>query len=88
LSVSSDGFSPESFTVSSGQAITVALTGVGESSHIMAFEDSVLSSVFINTRPGETRAVTFNAPSEPGEYTFFCDFPGHRSAEEGIMVVE
>jgi azurin len=26
---------------------------------------------------GETVEVTFNAPKEPGVYTFICSFPGH-----------
>lgn len=26
---------------------------------------------------GETDAITFTAPIEPGEYTFICSFPGH-----------
>jgi azurin len=28
-------------------------------------------------KPGETAEVTFEAPMEPGEYTFVCSFPGH-----------
>lgn len=27
--------------------------------------------------PGETAEVAFNAPKEPGTYTFICSFPGH-----------
>lgn len=26
---------------------------------------------------GESDTITFNAPEEPGEYVFFCSFPGH-----------
>jgi uncharacterized cupredoxin-like copper-binding protein len=28
-------------------------------------------------KPGESAEVTFEAPVEPGEYTFICSFPGH-----------
>jgi uncharacterized cupredoxin-like copper-binding protein len=28
-------------------------------------------------KPGESAEVTFEAPAEPGEYTFVCSFPGH-----------
>ncbi|MGB7290987.1 MAG: plastocyanin/azurin family copper-binding protein [Thermodesulfobacteriota bacterium] len=29
---------------------------------------------------GETKSVTFNAPKEPGHYTYICTFPGHYAA--------
>jgi len=28
-------------------------------------------------KPGESAEVTFEAPMEPGEYTFLCSFLGH-----------
>lgn len=38
---------------------------------------------------GETMKVTFNAPTEPGEYTFICSFPGHYMAGmKGVLVVK
>lgn len=87
LSLSADGFSPNEFTVNAGDAVTLTLTGSEDSSHVLAFAGARMSGVFINTRPGETRSVTFNAP-EAGSYTFFCDFPGHRGrGEEGTMIV-
>lgn len=89
LSINEGKITPDRFTVSAGQAITVALTGEDSSSHVLAFDSNALSAVYINTRAGETRAVTFNAPSEPGEYIYFCDFPGHRGrGEQGVMVVK
>lgn len=87
LSLGDNGFSPNRFTVSAGSAVTLSLTGTNDSSHVLAFRSSELSAVYINIRAGETRAVTFQAPSNPGEYEFFCDFPGH-SSESGVMVVE
>ena len=35
----------------------------------------IVASVLV--RPGESAEVTFEAPAEPGEYTFVCSFPGH-----------
>lgn len=88
LTVGSGAIQPNEFTVSAGSAVTLALTGTDESSHILAFANPEMSAVYINIRPGETRATTFNAPSTPGEYTYFCDFPGHRGrGEEGKMIV-
>lgn len=88
LSIDENGFNPSSFSVEAGQAITLALTGLTSSSHVLTFENPELSAVFINIRPGETRATTFNAPSEPGDYTYYCGFPGHKNRGEiGTMTV-
>jgi azurin len=39
--------------------------------------------------PGETEAVTFNAPFVPGEYLYLCSFPGHYSqGTKGFMTVK
>jgi plastocyanin len=89
LTLDANGFNPQTFRIGRGQALTIALTGSEDSSHVLAFEDPKLSGVYINVRPGETKATTFNVPDEPGEYVFFCDFPGHRArGEEGVMIVE
>lgn len=38
---------------------------------------------------GETTEITFTAPSEPGEYTYLCTFPGHYQAGmKGTLIVE
>lgn len=41
-----------------------------------ALKDQVLASTGL-VGPGETKEVTFEAPAEPGTYTFVCTFPGH-----------
>lgn len=39
--------------------------------------------------PGESDTVTFNAPYVPGDYPFFCSFPGHYSqGTRGVMTVK
>jgi uncharacterized cupredoxin-like copper-binding protein len=30
--------------------------------------------------PGASETVTFNAPTEPGDYAYFCSVPGHAQA--------
>jgi uncharacterized cupredoxin-like copper-binding protein len=53
------------------------------------FNDPSLSAVAVGVSPRETRAITFNAPSTPGEYPFVCDVPGHAGrGEVGKMIVE
>lgn len=39
--------------------------------------------------PGENETITFNAPSESGEYTYVCTFPGHFAVGmKGVLIVE
>lgn len=38
---------------------------------------------------GESVQITFTAPSEPGEYTYLCTFPGHfQAGMKGNLIVE
>jgi putative membrane-bound dehydrogenase-like protein len=37
---------------------------------------------------GESTVVTFDAPSEPGEYPFVCSFPGHWATMRGVLRIE
>ena len=88
LTVSAQGFSPSSFEVDAGEAITLSVTSVDEFTHVFAFKDTSLSAVAVGLAPGETRAITFNAPDQEGEYTFFCNVPGHEGrGEVGTMIV-
>jgi len=81
--------SPNEFKVGFGQALTLAISATDGSRHVFRFEDPSLAAINVSLQPGETRAITFNAPSEPGEYTFFCDVPGHAArGEKGIMLVQ
>ncbi|MCX6889810.1 MAG: plastocyanin/azurin family copper-binding protein [Verrucomicrobia bacterium] len=38
--------------------------------------------------PGQKTTVYFNAPKEPGRYTYLCSFPGHSQLMRGVLVVE
>ena len=39
--------------------------------------------------PNETGEVTFQAPTEPGEYPFLCTFPAHCSiGMKGVLIVK
>ncbi|HXF44060.1 MAG TPA: cupredoxin domain-containing protein [Candidatus Paceibacterota bacterium] len=88
IEVSDQGFSPTTFTVKAGEAVTLSLTSVGSQTHVFKFENPSLKAVAIGVGPEETRAITFNAPTA-GSYAFYCDVPGHRSrGEEGVMMVE
>lgn len=48
------------------------------------------ADVLFHTRlvqPGESEAIYFTVPSEPGEYTYVCTFPGHAATMRGVMRV-
>lgn len=88
LDVSAAGWSPNEFRVKAGAPVTLAVSSVDQYTHIFMFADPSLSAVAIGLNPGETRAMTFNAPAA-GEYAFRCDVPGHAGRGEiGKMIVE
>lgn len=52
------------------------------------YEDRVIAATAMLGN-GESDTITFNAPSEPGEYTYICSFPGHYSGGMvGTLIVE
>ncbi len=83
--VDENGFTPNTFTVSAGEPVTLSLSARNVSARLV-FENSDLSALEIPVRPGYTFAKTFNAPS-PGEYVFFQDMPGKYN-QKGRMIVE
>lgn len=88
LTVTASGFSPASFTVGSGDAVTLSVTSGDKYTHIFSFDDPSLSAVAVGLAPNETRVITFNAPAS-GEYTFSCGVPGHAGrGEVGKMIVD
>ena len=38
--------------------------------------------------PGESESVTFDPPSEKGEYEYVCTFPGHFAMMRGVLEVK
>lgn len=83
------GITPAEFSVTKGAPISIAVSSVDQWTHILRFEDPALSAVAIGVSAGETRAMTFNAPTKAGEYKFFCDLPGHAGrGETGKMIVK
>jgi putative heme-binding domain-containing protein len=53
---------------------------VPRSDDILAYTDVV--------GPGESFAISFRAPSQPGRYPFLCAFPGHWMVMNGQMIVK
>ncbi len=90
INVSSGGFSPDTFEVEKNSKIILNLNNTDEKwVHMLVFEDKDLSDVFIEVGPNQKRLITFYAPSEKGEYGFYCRVPGHKSdGEIGTMIVK
>jgi azurin len=52
---------------------------------------SLLSDVLAHTKllgPGESDTITFDVPSDQGEYDYVCTFPGHFAMMRGKMIVK
>ena len=87
LTVSASGFVPNEFDVKSGDVVTLSVTSA-DRTHVFKFDDASLQGVAIGVAGNETRAITFKAPAA-GDYTFYCDVPGHRGrGETGVMHVK
>lgn len=89
ITVSVEGFSPNAFTVTPKQKVTLAITSGDEQTHVFKFSDESLSDVAVGLGPKETRAIEFFAPEKSGSYEFYCDVPGHKGrGETGVMTVK
>lgn len=83
------GIVPKEFTVKAGAPTTIAFSSVDSSPHTVLFDDSSLSAIAAGLGPNVTRAITFNAPTKPGKYTYRCIFAGHADrGEVGTMIVQ
>ena len=68
-------------------AISAASIAAGVDKGWLADSPDILAHTKL-LNPGETETVTFNAPSTPGDYPYFCSFPGHSSMMKGILHVK
>ncbi len=90
-------FDPTSWTVPAGKEITLKLTNNGSVEHdwvLMskpvtppAQQGSADELFKATTNAGETKTVTFTAPSAPGEYEVICTVPGHLEAGMSAKLV-
>lgn len=89
IGVTAEGFSPSSFEAEKGKKIFLALSGQDEWVHVLKFKEESLADIGIAVGSDEVRVITFYAPSEAGEYEFYCDVPGHElRGEKGVMIVK
>lgn len=91
LEVTSTSFTPKEFTVNRGQVVSLAISNVNEStfSEVFRFDDPSLSAVAVGLAKGETKSISFNAPTTAGSYTFYSSMFDHRdTGAVGTMIVK
>ena len=88
LEVGNGDFTPLEFITKAGAPTSFSLSSIDNITHVFVFDDPILSAVAIMVGPGQTKAITFNAPEKRGVYTFRCDTSGHfEKGETGKMIV-
>jgi nitrosocyanin len=78
-------FTPDTFTVKSGDKVTVKLENKGTVLHDFSIDSLNIKQ---DVQPGSSKTVTFTAPAA-GTLTFYCDQPGHEAAGmKGTITVQ
>jgi hypothetical protein len=86
ITANEDGFSPNEFTIKTGEPVDISLTSIGVGSRLV-FVDVSLIGLEIPVPAGYTMSKTFQAPV-PGEYIFYQDMPGKTKQTGKMIVVE
>jgi nitrite reductase (NO-forming) len=78
-------FTPNAFTVKSGDKVTIKLENKGTVLHNFSIDSLNIKQ---DVQPGDSKTVTFTAPAA-GTLTFYCDQPGHEAAGmKGTITVQ
>lgn len=56
-----------------------------EKSYVPQSSDIIAFTKF--AQPGQMESVEFTAPMDPGDYPFFCTFPGHSALMKGVLKI-
>lgn len=89
ISITEKGIAPVSFEAKAGDEVMLSVSSADQWTHIFKFKSDKLKDVAVGVGPKETRAITFLAPKEKGEYEYYCDVPGHiERGEKGKMIVK
>ena len=79
-------YDPGTITASPGQTVNVTLKNTGSVVHTFVMDNP---KVTITAQPGQSASGTFTAPTATGDYTFYCDQPGHEAAGmKGTLTVK
>lgn len=89
IKVADNAFNPMTFYVEAGAKVNISLTNTNELKHTITFKDPSLANINISVDGGKTKDVSFNAPSSPGTYYFYCATDNHEAnGEMGKMIVK
>lgn len=94
VSMGDNFFQPKDLTVKAGQQVTLNLKNDGAAAHTFRFagpdnqynsDDDVISDPFL-INAGDSQAVIFTAPEQPGAYDFKCEV--HPPDQVGTITVQ
>ena len=93
ITVGDNFYRPDEFRVQAGQRVTLKVKNEGQAVHTVRLagpdgryetdDDTQIDPPMI--KPGETVALAWTAPTEPGTYNFRCDY---HPEETGTITVE
>lgn len=76
------GTDPMQFVMAAAMARDTGYVPAAKKSSILAMTPGLIGA-------GEKSEVVFDAPKEPGEYTYLCTFPGHfLGGMKGVLIVK
>lgn len=71
-------YEPAVIQAKAGETIKFIVVNQGTEDHEFESEDVKFDELIIP--PGKSRSIVVTMPDKPGEYAFFCDAEGHKSA--------
>jgi hypothetical protein len=87
LTMTQDSIIPKAFKVKANQAVSMAVVNNSQTVNIFRFDSPLLSAVVVGLYADKAMTISFNAPSVPGEYTYYSE-RFRSSGAEGKMIVE
>jgi len=86
ITIAHNKFTPSTIITQAGAPTSFALTSGDNLVHVLNFKDPSLAAIIILVGPGQTKAITFNAPQKPGSYIFYDSTPGAHAT--GTLIVK
>jgi plastocyanin len=83
-------FAPDQLYAAPGERLTVQFANIGQVPHDIVFElDGSRLARLEPVAPGQQRSLSFDAPAEPGRYSYYCSIGSHRTlGMSGTLRVE
>lgn len=91
IEVTSNSFAPKEFTVNRGQAVSLVVSNVNDTTltERFVFDDPSLQAIILTVPHSSSKSISFNAPDKAGTYTFYSNMFNHRElGAVGAMIVK